>query len=62
MIVPDIVYCEVSVGMKDQSELDEAITILGLERIQCSDGALFRAGRAFKRYREINRGPKLRAT
>ena len=58
-IVCDIVYCELSVGMKDQSEIDTAIKLLGLERIPHSDAALFRAGQAFKIYRESNKGPKL---
>src|SRR5258706_340212 len=58
-IVSDIVYCEVSVGMKDMAELDEAIARLGLERISLTNAALFRAGRAFLRYRDLNKGPKL---
>jgi predicted nucleic acid-binding protein len=58
-IVSDIVYCEISIAMKDIAELDEAIVRLGLERLRCNDAALFRAGRAFKHYREINKGPKL---
>ena len=57
-IVSDIVYCEVSVGMKDKAEVDEAIARLGLERVRCRDEALVRAGVAFKRYREVNNGPK----
>lgn len=58
-IVSDIVYCEVSVGMKNQAEVDEAINKLGLERIRCRDEALVRAGVAFKEYRDANKGPKL---
>lgn len=59
VIVSDIVYCEVSVAMDSKDEMDEAITSLGLERTDCSDEALFRAGKAFKRYRDENNGPKL---
>lgn len=58
-ILCDIVYCEFSVGMKSKAETDEAIKLLGLERLSYSDAALFRAGRAFMRYRDVNRGPKL---
>jgi len=58
MIVSDIVYCEVSVAMNSREELDMAISSLGLERTPCSDEALFRAGKAFKRYRDKNKGPK----
>lgn len=57
-IVSDIVYCEVSVGMKDKTEVDKAIRTLGLERLRCQDDALVRAGVAFKKYKDINNGPK----
>lgn len=59
LIVPDIVYCEVSVAMDHQDQMDQAIAELGFERLSPSDEALFRAGKAFKRYREVNNGPKL---
>ena len=58
-IISDIVYCEVSVGMKDQVEVDAAIASLGLERMPESDAVLFRAGKAFKHYRDVNKGTKL---
>ncbi|WP_420555740.1 type II toxin-antitoxin system VapC family toxin [Roseovarius sp.] len=57
-IVSDIVYCEASVAMETREHMDEAIAELGLERIPCSDDALFRAGKAFKKYREENKGTK----
>jgi predicted nucleic acid-binding protein len=57
-IVSDIVYCEVSVGMKDKAEVNEAIARLGLERIRGRDEALIRAGVAFKEYKQRNNGPK----
>lgn len=56
-IISDIVYCEFSIGMASQDAADAAILRLGLERYQCSDAALFRAGVAFKLYRR-NRGTK----
>ena len=59
MIVSDIVYCEVSVAMDSREELDEAISSLGIDRIPSGDEALFRAGKAFKRYKDENKGPKL---
>jgi predicted nucleic acid-binding protein len=58
-IVSDIVYCEVSVAMESKEQMDEAITSLGLDRITCRDEALFRAGKAFKRYKDENKGPKM---
>ncbi len=58
-IISDIVYCEASVAMISQEQMDEAVLRLGLDRITCSDAALFRAGKAFKKYRGENKGPKL---
>ncbi len=58
-IISDIVYCEVSMGMKSQDEVDAAIELLGLERTGNSDSALVRAGEAFLQYRKTNKGPKL---
>lgn len=58
-VICDIVYCEVSLAMETREELDEAITEWGIERITSPDDALFRAGRAFRKYREENKGPKL---
>lgn len=58
LIVSDIVYCESSVAMVRQEDMDEAIHRLGLDRITPSDNALFIAGKAFKRYRDVNKGPK----
>lgn len=59
LILPDIVYSEVSVAMQTQDEMDRAIGVLGFDRLHPSDAALFRAGKAFKRYREENNGAKL---
>jgi len=58
LIVSDVVYCESSVAMARQEDMDEAIIRLGLDRITASDSALFIAGKAFKRYRDTNKGPK----
>ena len=58
LLISDIVYCEASVGMESQEAMDEAIYRLGIDRIGCSNRSLFRAGRAFKRYKEVNQGPK----
>lgn len=58
-IISDIVYCEVSMGMNTKEELDKAILLLGLDRFSCKDEALFRAGKAFLKYKKENKGPKL---
>ncbi|WP_404421790.1 type II toxin-antitoxin system VapC family toxin [Thalassospira australica] len=59
MLISDIVYCEASVGMESQEAMDTAIYRLGIDRIPSSNKSLFRAGRAFKRYKQENHGPKL---
>lgn len=58
VIIPDIAYSELSVGLPSKEATDQAITRLALERFPCSDQTLFRAGRAFKKYKEENDGPK----
>lgn len=58
-VISDIVYCEVSVAMDNRDQMDEAISSLGLDRIPCSNEALFRAGKAYLRYKQENKGPKL---
>jgi len=50
-IISDIVYCEFSIGMATQAHVDAAISRFALERLRCSDAALFRAGVAYKQYR-----------
>jgi predicted nucleic acid-binding protein len=58
VIIPDIAYSELSVGLPSKEATDTAIAELALERYPCSDESLFRAGRAFKKYKEENSGPK----
>jgi predicted nucleic acid-binding protein len=57
VIIPDIAYCELSVGLPSKEATDQAIAMLALERFPCSDQSLFLAGRAFKKYR-ANAGTK----
>jgi hypothetical protein len=57
IIIPDIVYSEFSIGMASRANTDIAIQELALERLANSDDVLFRAGRAFKKYKERS-GPK----
>ncbi len=57
-VICDIVYCEASVGMPTRAGLDAVIEEWGIERIQMPDDALFRAGRAFLQYKDVNKGQK----
>lgn len=58
-IVSNVVYCEFSVGMATKDDVDAAIDELGLERLAEDDEVLFRAGKAFKKYREQHGGQKV---
>jgi predicted nucleic acid-binding protein len=58
VIVPDIAYCEFSIGMPSKAATDEAIDSLALERLPCPDESLYRAGRAYKKYRDEHGGVK----
>ncbi len=58
VIVSDIVYCEFSTGMSSKDDVDTIITGFDLERFRAPDAALFRAAKAFKDYKETNKGPK----
>jgi predicted nucleic acid-binding protein len=58
VIIPDIAYSELSIGLPSKEATDRAISELALERFPCSDQSLFRAGRAFQKYKQENAGPK----
>jgi predicted nucleic acid-binding protein len=51
-VIADIVYCEFSIGMATKDDVDAAVSELGLERLSESDEVLFRAGVAYKKYKE----------
>jgi len=57
-VVSDIVFCEASVGMKTLQDMHDLIRQWGFERLRMTDEALFLPGRAFKTYREKNKGEK----
>lgn len=52
VVITDIVYCEFSVGMATQAEVDRVVQLLALERYPGNDAILFRAGKAFLQYRK----------
>ncbi|MCR6673901.1 type II toxin-antitoxin system VapC family toxin [Devosia ginsengisoli] len=51
LVVCDVVYSELSVGMGSIADTSAAIQSLSIERTRYSDAALFMAGKAFKQYR-----------
>ena len=57
LVIADIVYSELAAGMKSREETDAAIAEWALERLRSSDDALFKAGQAYKAYKEKKRGP-----
>jgi predicted nucleic acid-binding protein len=60
VILPDIAYAELSIGMDSKEATDEALAELAFDRLPCSDASLLRAGRAFLKYRDQNKGTKNR--
>lgn len=57
LVIADIVYAELSVGMPDKEGTDEALAQFGISRRPCSEEALYCAGRAFRAYRDRG-GPR----
>lgn len=56
VLVCDVVYAEFSIGMATVADVNATIERLDLERYQWDDQCLFDAGKAFKAYRDANRG------
>lgn len=50
-VINDIIYAEVSIGYQSIAELDIAIAALGLQIATIPKEALFRAGKAFRKYK-----------
>jgi hypothetical protein len=58
IIISDIVYSEFSAGMPSKDATDAVVAELALERLRFTDEALFRAGQAYKQYRQQHGGQK----
>lgn len=59
IVIPDIVYCELSVAMTSVAAVDAVVAQFALSRFPHTNSALFLAGRAFRQYKQANKGPKL---
>lgn len=59
IIINDVVYAEISVGMADQAAIDMLIQEFGIERASRDDSALFGAAKRFYKYKKSDGGPKL---
>jgi predicted nucleic acid-binding protein len=55
MVLSDIVYSEFSSAMTSVAHTDETIADFSLERTTFTNEILFRAGKAFREYKEKNR-------
>jgi predicted nucleic acid-binding protein len=55
--INDVVYAELSMGFRETAELDNLMTRAGVSIVPAPREALFRAGRAFLRYRAAG-GPR----
>lgn len=58
LIICDVVFSELSVGLETLEKTQLAVNELAVERLGFSDEVLVRAGVAYKQYREKNKGPK----
>ncbi|WP_159977813.1 MULTISPECIES: type II toxin-antitoxin system VapC family toxin [unclassified Novosphingobium] len=59
IVISDVIYAEVSVGMNAREDVDAIIQQFGLERAERDDGALFDAAKRFHKYKKKDGGPKL---
>lgn len=59
IVISDIVYSEFSSAMESVNQTNETLADFYLERIAFTHEALFRAGKAFREYKEKNNGPNL---
>ena len=51
LLINDIVYAELSVSFATPDDVDEALARIGIEMTPTPRGALFLAGKAYRRYR-----------
>lgn len=58
VIIAEIVYCELSYDMRSHKDVDAVVERLALERLPQTSKSLFRASKAFRRYKEENKGKK----
>jgi predicted nucleic acid-binding protein len=58
VVITDMVYCEFSIGMATLAEVDQVVQSLALDRYPGNDAILFRAGKAFLKFKRQNRGHK----
>ena len=58
VFVCDAVYAETSVGMESMEDLDDVLEALNIIRTSPRKEALFKAGRAFQKYKDEKAGPK----
>jgi predicted nucleic acid-binding protein len=52
VFVTDVVFAEVSIGMKNASELRFVLSSFGIEKLSASDEALYLAGQKFNQYKK----------
>lgn len=58
IIISDVVYSEISVTYPDVAAVDLVLNELGVSRYPGNDQSLFTAGRAFHKYKKVNKGKK----
>jgi predicted nucleic acid-binding protein len=58
VFVSDLAFCEFSYDMQDAASVDAVVSSFALARCGYTDEALFRAAKAYRAYKEDNKGPK----
>jgi predicted nucleic acid-binding protein len=58
ILIAPIVFAEFSIGFNALADVTRTLTALGIESIPEDHQALFRASRAYLKYKDENRGPK----
>ncbi|MHA3841001.1 type II toxin-antitoxin system VapC family toxin [Sphingomonas aestuarii] len=58
VLITDMVFAELSVAMDTVDDAEQVVRSLDLSLVRCPTAGLFRAGKAYKTYREQNAGPK----
>ena len=52
VVISDMIYCELSVGIATHVEMEKVIKYLAVDRLEGNDEVLFRAGKAYEQYKK----------
>lgn len=58
IVINPVVFAEFAYSLSSLEEVQESLRALGIEVLSDEEISLFRASRAYKRYKEVNNGPR----